>query len=532
MFSKTLSMTATQLNPDFILTNIIRDVQLAAANAGVMNSQEMASDIVKSIFKAAKTSRDYHNGIKNADTALYKKFLREGGTTGFSEAYRVEEYAKNLEKEIRELSENKPWFKTKQGVKKVGEFISKWNDIAESATRFSSFMAAKKQGWSDEKAAAFSKNISVNFNKSGEWGTTINALWAFGNAALQGSFLTARLMKSLAKTNKGRAYLGAMVALGSLMDVLNRLLSDRDDEEGLSFYEKMPDYIKDNNYVVMIPGGGERHIKIPMPYGLNVLPALGRNVSSYMFGDQTFRESATNMVESVLNAFSPIGGSMERSVVGSLAPTIVQGPLDIALNETFTGKKIKPDQPVFGAELAQSELYYSNTNQALVEAMKWLNKASGGTKYKQERGWLDFSPADIQYLFESYTSGVGKTIGRSIDTAGRLASGKKVAAENIPVVRRFYGGVRDYNVGDEFSEHAQSVKMLQDAKRKRRTDWIRDRRHLLKIEKALKDARKKIDAVEGSSLSEKKKKEHILSIKKRFNKFARETKQKNLSKNR
>jgi hypothetical protein len=527
-FSKLVSMTSTHFNPDFVMTNLLRDVQTAMVNASVEQKEQIAKDIVANIWNSAKTARDYLNGKDTADTAVFKEFLMEGGKTGFNEVYSVEELAKDIEKQLQEMSKkDTAWYQTKAGIQSVLDFVGKWNDIAESATRFSGYVAAKNAGMSKQKAAAFAKNLTINFNKRGTAGTLLNSLYAFANASLQGSAMTARLMWKMAKTNKGRIALGAMIGLGAAMEMLNRLISDRDDEEGVSFYEKLPDYIKDNNYVLML--SGKKYVAIPMPYGFNVLPSIGRNMAAFAMGGQGLMDSAANIFDAGANAFNPLGGGSLKDTKDALkmfTPSGARPIVDIALNRKFTGRKVKPEQPAF---IPESQRYYEQTNKGLVGFFKWLNEASGGNKY--ERGAIDFSPADVQYLFESYTGGAGKFINRSYDTASRVLSGEEIQPENVPIIRRFYGKANDYNVSDEMRKHIQVAKIAQRAKRENNTEWLKNNKYALQINAALNTLQKETGRIEESNLSDAEKQSRIVSLQKRFNKFAREKVQKNLSKN-
>jgi hypothetical protein len=80
--------------------------------------------------------------------------------------------------------------------KRALDFIEGMNDAFENSIRLSSYIAAREGGVSRAKAAQFAKNITVNFNKQGEWGAAMNATYLFFNASVQG---TARLGRSLTK---------------------------------------------------------------------------------------------------------------------------------------------------------------------------------------------------------------------------------------------------------------------------------------------------------------------------------------------
>ena len=76
------------------------------------------------------------------------------------------------------------------------QHIENVNDAFENSIRLSAYIEAREAGVSREDAAQLAKNITVNFNKSGEYGAVANAYYLFFNASIQG---TARIVRSLGK---------------------------------------------------------------------------------------------------------------------------------------------------------------------------------------------------------------------------------------------------------------------------------------------------------------------------------------------
>jgi len=83
-----------------------------------------------------------------------------------------------------------------------------------------------------------------------EAGTALNTLYMFYNASIQGS---TRLLKALKESKKARMGAIGLVGVGSGLHTYNMLV-DRDN------YEKLPQYIKDTNMVIMKgDGSGESY---------------------------------------------------------------------------------------------------------------------------------------------------------------------------------------------------------------------------------------------------------------------------------
>lgn len=148
----------------------------------------------------------------------------------------------------------------KRAGKAVADFVSDYNDIVENASRFSVYYHARKQGVTVKKASSLAKNLAINFNRKGEVGNTLNSIYMFANASMQG---TVNMLRALA-TPKDRSKsmwdpqfynLSQKLAIGSigatvLMANAMRELGG-DDEDGVAFYDKVPDFVKATNFIIM-----------------------------------------------------------------------------------------------------------------------------------------------------------------------------------------------------------------------------------------------------------------------------------------
>ncbi len=79
-------------------------------------------------------------------------------------------------------------------IEDTAEFVEGVNEAFENSIRMAAYVAARKNGISRAKSAQFAKNVTVNFNKQGEYGQVLNAVYLFFNAGVQG---TARFTRSM-----------------------------------------------------------------------------------------------------------------------------------------------------------------------------------------------------------------------------------------------------------------------------------------------------------------------------------------------
>ena len=162
--------------------------------------------------------------------------------------------------EVQNDIENLIKGKGTNALQAAGNLVERINSSVENAVRLSTYVNARKAGVSRAKAAELAKGLTVNFNKSGEWGQIGNTLYLFFNASVQGTSRLIRALKprykvdgegnrSLQVTTAQKMTIGLFV-LGSLLSVLNELSSD-DDEDGKSFYSKISDFEKERNIIIM-----------------------------------------------------------------------------------------------------------------------------------------------------------------------------------------------------------------------------------------------------------------------------------------
>jgi hypothetical protein len=165
------------------------------------------------------------------------------------------------------------------------------SDAFENSIRFSTYVNARKMGETRARAAYLSKEVTLNFNRSGEWGPALNATYMFFNASVQGS---KRVIKTMSGPTGRRVGLG-MALVGSMITEYNRSVSE-EEEDGVLSYDKISGYERSRNIIIMRPDG-KRYSKIPLPYGYGIFHNIGEQVSSIAHGGRTTGEGAWEMAD-------------------------------------------------------------------------------------------------------------------------------------------------------------------------------------------------------------------------------------------
>ena len=522
-FSGFLRRSFTTANPEFIISNFARDIQSAMFNAmaeadipgGQIPGRHIAARVMTRVKQTlpALLKNAVGKDLSPEVAAYFEEFKEDGGQTGWGFVKDVGAIAAEIESEVNEKSKAR---KASEWMARNSiEVIENVNDAFENSVRLAAYIEARKAGISREKAAELSKNITVNFNRSGELGPMANAWYMFFNASVQGTVRLARslgTMKDLRKPNGElesrfkRLNAAQKMAFGlslttGMLTMINMAMSD-EDEDGVSFYEKIPDYEKERNLIIMY--SGKNYFKIPLPYGFNVFANLGTSMAEVANGQREPLDAGMFLLNSAFSSFSPISFGQSKDGAKYLAkgasPTILKPFIDIAVNETYFGSSVYREQFPVGAPKPQAEMSYRSP-EGIRKFFQWMNEATGGSE--QVPGAADFNPDKFWYAFEYYIGGAGQFITRSLGTGRDLfetiKEGKKVPmkANDFPFIRKLYGESSRYYDSDTYTENSNLVSQLykerkeaEDKKDKRYKGIEKLENYRKLIEKQIKQLRK------------------------------------------
>ncbi len=535
-----LATVNTSYNPEFLVSNFIRDVQTAVMN---LKAEQGRSDgKLKeldnlSALAVVKDSRSAMSAVyaslrgktltgKGAQwQKVWKEFVEDGGKTGWFNMGDLEGQQKEMDRLVS---------LAKGGWK--GQSIGAWhsflnlvedaNGAVENALRLSAYKHARDAGLSRQQAASLAKNMTVNFNRRGEQGALMNSLYMFANASIQG---TANLVRTLGHLNGDGPLLErlrwknlnvpqkialAAVGAGYLLGSLNRSVAGEDDD-GVNWYDKVPYHVKERNLVIMksmFGGRAGEYWSIPLPYGYNVFFLLGHTSEGVAAGDLTASRAAGNVVGGILGAFSPIGSETSETLSGALlknaAPTILRPFANLAMNENFMGAQIYQENMPFGTPKPDSQLGRRSTPEAYKAFAFWLNAFSGGSQYRP--GAVDITPESLKFWIDYISGGTGRFISKTTDAAVKSLNGIDIPEQQVPFLGKISGEVMPYadqqKMYDRMTEVAQYHAELKSLTGAERTAFIDENNGKLLMNglmqdtrKRLKDLRKQRDAIYADS---------------------------------
>lgn len=450
----------TAWNPEFWVSNFSRDVGEAFINLGDQKQKGFRRLFLKYLIPAMGGSiKGQMGNFEGRFARAFEEFDKAGGRIRFFGLENPEDINNNVARKLRRL-EGGLANGTIAAVDAAGQALEIASGAVENATRLAAYMAAREVGMTQAMAAKVARELTVNFNRKGELGSALSSLYAFANAAMQGTVRMAQAMKN--KRVRRGAY--ALAALGVLLTLWN--LGQGDDDDGEALYEKIPRWDRDKNFIIMYPKGwGKKkgdHLKIPLPYGYLPFHVLGTRLTSWFYGKTTKEKAVEALFKSTLDVFDFIGRS--ENMVAHFAPTLTNPAIELYQNYGWHGRSINPPWKKRG--LPDSENYYQSASTFSISTARKMNEWSGGTPYKP--GSVDVSPGTIDYVLNFLGGGVGRFVANSIATPWKLYEGEEVPVEKAPIARRFKGAVQpaaDAALYDEKRKEAQGKAAPRDLAR-------------------------------------------------------------------
>jgi GNAT superfamily N-acetyltransferase len=431
-----LAMINTALNPEFVITNFERDFQTAMVNLGGEHSAAIAARVAKSIPSAirgiAQSTFDMEG--QSEWRALYEEMREEGGTIGFFGLEDIDTQVKKIQNRL--VNRHGVLGRSKRGIASVRDFILDANLSVENAARLASYKVIKDEsianGLSEKeakgRAASVAKNLTVNFNRKGEWAPVLNSTYLFYSASIQGS---ARIFTAL-ENPRVRRIVGGIVAMSFALAMYNRSAGG-DDDDGIPHWDKIGDYEKQTNLIFMNSDGSGRRTTIRLPYGYNVFSYAGSAMHDLMYNPRrSVAQTTSNILSATLNAFNPIQGA---DLADTITPTFLKPYMQDVRNIDYKGSPLKPENPFDNYDRPESQKSFKSTNPTLVDMMEAINAETGGDQ--THSGLIDISPEIVNHYISWLTGGAGMTATRALSTATNLVTGEPIDTRNIPFVRSF-----------------------------------------------------------------------------------------------
>lgn len=461
--NRQMAANFTTRNPAFILSNMSRDIIFSTSAIWIKENWKYAKRFDKNIVRNTKAIvglmaryKSDKLDMSNSRDRYFLEFLENGGETGYTALHNVEEYKKMMDRHVKKS--NGAVGSVSYGIHAIVDAISFMNRCAENVSRFTTYQTSREMGRGISESVRDAKEVTVNFNKKGAGGLgagTFKSLFLFFNAAVQ----SLNNFKGLHDKSKSKFYtsIGGFATAGVLVPMINNaiiemLIGDGDDDmtdeermewrKKMDAYNNLPEWVRRNNFCIWI--GGERFITIPLPIELRAFYGMGemwyqagKGNMNGIDGKVNTKKVSVDMVNQLteLLPINPLGGNGDALSV--IVPDAGKPLYQAFTNRDFFGKPIYKKSDYNEVMPAWTKAY-TGTAKWMVNSAEFINEVSGGDKYMQ--GAIDMNPAVIEYIFEGYFGGMGKTANQLYKTISMIWEEDERMWRNVPVANRFISG--------------------------------------------------------------------------------------------
>lgn len=460
--NRQLSAFYTTRNPDFIVSNFMRDMLYTNTMTWIRESPNYALRFHRNYMYAnpvriKQLLAKHRKGtldMGNKTEAMFHQFMMNGGETGYANVRDIEQHKNDIRRELEKSNGKIP---VKKAWDLLGERFDEYNRAVENCARFAAFMTSREMGRSIDRAIYDAKEISVNFNKKGSGAKfydsagqtkTGNASalvsglgrsgYVFWNAAIQGTANFGRQMKR----HPAKAFTGiaAIFLLGAIVAYLG---GDDDDDDDKNAYYNLPEYVRRSNILFR---AGNSWVSIPLPveyravYGMGELMISALNGKEHLTGGEIAESIAGQATQILPIDFLEGGGGLNAFVPSAYKPLWEA----YVAEKSWTGMPLYKNTP-WNKDMPEWTKAYKSANKYIVGLANVMNEATGGDPYT--KGAIDLNPAKIEYMLNGYFGGVFGTIDKLSKTAETIAGDREYDPRSILLVNRLV------KAGDERTEY-------------------------------------------------------------------------------
>lgn len=451
MVNRQLSAFYTTRNPDFVVSNFIRDMLFSNSIVWVKESPNYAlrfhrniarcnpAQIKVLLAKHRKGTLDMNNKLEH----LFYQFMMNGGETGYANVRDIEQHKNDIRRELKRANGK---LSITKAFNLLGEKLDEYNRAVENCARFAAYLTSREMGRTVERSIYDAKEISVNFNKKGSGAKFMNAVgqtkigtasafvsgigrsgFVFWNAAIQGTTNFGRQFKK----HPAKAFTAStiMFLLGAIIAGIG--MGDGDDDADANSYWNLPEYVRRSNILFKI---GDQWVSIPLPVEYRAIYGMGELMVSAMSGKEHFTGSELGKaIAGQATQVLPIDFLEGGGGVKAFVPSAVKPFAEAYSNKGWTGMPIYKDTP-YNKYMPEWTKAYKSANKYLVGIAKTLNEATGGDAYT--KGSVDINPAQIEYLLNGYFGGVSGTIDKLSKSAETIAGDREYDPRNFLLLNR------------------------------------------------------------------------------------------------
>ena len=532
-FTRLKAMASTVWSPTFALTNAVSDVMQTTGIMMMEGKFAALGDVFKGYTPALRAVAKWRRTGNFDDSTEMGRYLKEAVRTGVLTGMR----GGNLMNFDRQMLDSvlKPLrqMERRQNLgKDVGD-TALWlgtsaldalqavSEVPEVGIRIAVYAALRKHGMKASDAALYAREITVDFNKKGEWTPIINTLYMFSNPAIQSLARWGKAWKS-GNWKTRSATVAFFLLAGFFTQWLNKIISESlgdgdDDDEA---WRNIPDYVWERGVPIMLPGG--HYLMVPNRGLQGTMAYAGHKLGDLVFGDETAAGAAWDFFGAAMENFNFLNGSGSKTQF--ISPTILDPAVQLAQNVSWTGTPVHAED--YGNSVTPHwQRAWSRTSPSATWFAKMISDATGGDEVRG--GKLDPYPEEVELVAKFFLGSIGTDIAaigdawklrdltrlpivRGLakplpDNAARYYEARKVVMEDVQAMQRYAVTSRDkylnfvesrpyLRYAAQFKRLRSAIEEINDARSRLSADGADTAR----LDKALEDYRRRfIDLYEG-----------------------------------
>jgi hypothetical protein len=459
-----MAAAKTMYRPAFIfITNPIRDMQqsfqMNFIDKGLGFTTKFALNIPKAIAGLSK----YYSGIgfdpvANELDRHIINYMAGGAKTGKIKMLEINTIQKQVKREINRIGSSNIAHIPVKGWELFTKMYSTFGDITENQFRVATYITALETGLSPERAISMAKDVTLNFDRTGNGRNMqkeLKTMMAFYNVGWQAlDNMYKKSTQSPTAAFRASAVLSANVAMGYfIITGLNSMIAHclgEDDRDWKDMYSNVPEFTRNSN-ILIYTGKENGFASIPLSQELKMFYGLGSDLFMFQEGYVDAATSAQNILLglSSLVSYNPVESVLQDQYT-ELAPDVVRSLVEIQANKNYLGGQIynsyKDAEPIPGyKKIRVDKRNKPVAPEVLIYWLEQLDKATGGDGVVP--GKLSLNPDVVNHIMYGYMAGLyGQFMDASeaiyTDDAGSLLELKPLFKKASKI--RESGYVKDY----------------------------------------------------------------------------------------
>jgi len=328
----------------------------------------------------------------------------------------------------------------------------------EQAPRIAAYRVARQRGETQLEAMARARDVTIDFDRGGQFAKALNHWIPFFNAGMQGGAQFARLWK-----RDPAAMALAGVSLVGLPTVAAEMWN-RSDPQRSKDYDNVPQYLKDQGVVVMLPG------EAPVDKNGNRMPQhIDMNLREFA----PFAIAAREGYDRISGEGAPRGaGELAGAGLSALSPLNVRNPLDATYGLLpapigTVGALSSNRDPFRGTTIANR---FSDENASALGKLLAPHLEDAVTSYVPGGETARIHPSQVDFVVRDMLNGLGSSALGASDVASGTPPRAPGLLSDLPVVGSGLGRFVRGTGGQSWQDVSRPDQLLQNDIRQRLRD--------------------------------------------------------------